>query len=154
MSDPSLAQTETIEIPIIHEPPAEPTTDVQAKVPKLEIRSPVLGLTVPLPNTFSGTGRTSPLTNITSGHSGRTSLPGHSRIPQPTVSKRSRSSENLSSLAHLHGRHNNNSQFQPASPFKFSLTTPNSSLFSFKFYDSKKTDSELNTLKNLRKQKS
>ena len=62
--DPSLVQTETIEIPIIHEPPVEPTTDVQAKVQKLKIRSPVLGLTVPLPNSFSGTGRKSALTNI------------------------------------------------------------------------------------------
>ena len=155
LSDPSLAQTETVEIPIIHEPVGETATDIQAKVPKLEIRSPVLGLTVPLPNTFCTTGRTSPLTNMTSGHSGRSSFPGHSRIPQPAVSsKRSRSSENLSSLAHLHRKQN--SQFQPASPFKFSLTTPTSSLFSFKFYDSKskKSESELGNLKNLKKQKS
>ena len=55
-----------METPIIHESPVEPTTDVQAKVPKLEMCSPVLGLTVPLPNTFSGMGRKSPLTNITS----------------------------------------------------------------------------------------
>ena len=51
LSDSSLTWTETIEIPIIHEPPVEPvepTTDVQAKVPKLEMCSPVLGLTVPL----------------------------------------------------------------------------------------------------------
>ena len=66
MSDPSLAWTETIEIQIIHKPPVEPTTDVQAKVPKLEILSQVLGLTVPLLNTFSGTGRKSLLTNFTS----------------------------------------------------------------------------------------
>ena len=46
-----------------NEPPVELTTDVQTKVQKLEIRSPVLGLTVPLPNPFSGTGRESPLTN-------------------------------------------------------------------------------------------
>ena len=155
LSDPSLSQTETIEIPIIHEQTAEPVADVQAKVPKLEIRSPMLGLTVPLPNTFSATGRTSPLNNMTSGHSGRSSLPGHSRIPMATAStKRSRSSENLSSLSHLQVRQN--SKFQPASPFKFSLTTPNSSLFSFKFYDSKtkKTDSDRSNLKHLKKQKS
>ena len=47
LSDLSLAQTETTEIQIIHEPPVELTTDVQAKVQKLEISSPVLGLTVP-----------------------------------------------------------------------------------------------------------
>ena len=155
LSDPSLAQTECIEIPIIHEQVAEPVTDVQAKVPKLEIRSPMLGLTVPLPNTFSATGRTSPLSNMTSSHSGRSSLPGHSRIPQATVSsKRSRSSENLSTLSHLQAKQN--SQFQPASPFKFSLTTPTSSLFSFKFYESKmkKSDSEPGNLKLLKKQKS
>ena len=64
MSDPSLAQTETVEKPIIHEPPLERTTDAQAKVIKLELRSPVLGLTVPLPNPFCGIGRKSPLTNI------------------------------------------------------------------------------------------
>lgn len=155
LSDPSLAKTECIEVPIIHKQTAEPTTDVQAKVPKLEIRSPVLGLTVPLPNTFSATGRTSPLSNMTSGHSGRSSFPGHSRIPMATVSsKRSRSSENLSSLSHLHAKQN--SQFKAASPFKFSLTTPTSSLFSFKFYDpkSKKSDADLGSLKNLKKQKS
>ena len=47
LSDPSLAQTEIIEISINHEPLVEPTTDVQAKVQKLEIRSPVLDLTAP-----------------------------------------------------------------------------------------------------------
>ena len=87
--DTLLSQTETIEIPIIHEPAVKKTTDVQAKIQKLEKRSQVIGLTLPLPNPFSGTGRKSPLTNI---NSGRTSLPGHSRIPLPTVSKRSSSS--------------------------------------------------------------
>ena len=64
MSDPSLAQTETVEKPIIHEPPLERTTDAQAKAIKLELRSPVLDLTVTLPNPFCGIGRKSPLTNI------------------------------------------------------------------------------------------
>lgn len=156
LSDPSLAQTESIEIPVIHEQVPEPVSDIQAKVPKLEIRSPVLGLTVPLPNTFGSTGRTSPLSSMTSGHSGRSSFPGHSRIPQAMVStsKRSRSSENLSHLSHMQSKHNG--QFQPSSPFKFSLTTPTPSLFSFKFYDSKtkKSDTDLGSIKHLKKQKS
>ena len=65
LSDPSLAQTEIIEIPITLEPPEEPTTDVRISS---QVRNtfPILGLTVPLLNTFSGTGKKSPLTNITS----------------------------------------------------------------------------------------
>ena len=83
-----------------------------------------------------------------SGHSGWTSLPGDSRIPLQTVSKRSRLSENLSSIAPWETLQNlNNSQFQPANPLKFSITTSNSSLFTSIFYDSKKTDSEPSALK-------
>ena len=62
-----------------------------------------------------------------------------------TIFERSRSSESLSSLAPWETlQYLNNSQFQPA---KFSITVPYSSLFTSKFYDSKKTDSELSALK-------
>ena len=65
-----------------------------------------------------------------------------------TIFKRSRSSESLSSLAPWETQqYLNNSQFQPANPSKFSITAPYSSLFTSKFYDSKKTDSELSALK-------
>ena len=65
-----------------------------------------------------------------------------------TIFKRSRSSESLSSLAPWETQqYLNNSQFQPANPLKFSITAPYSSLFTSKFYDSKKTDSELSALK-------
>ena len=67
---------------------------------------------------------------------------------QHTIFKRSRSAESLSSLAPWETiQYLNNSQFQPANPLKFSITAPNSSLFTSKFYDSKKTDSELTALK-------
>ena len=65
-----------------------------------------------------------------------------------TIFKRSRSSESLSSLAPWETlQYLNKSQFQPANPLKFSITVPNSSLFTSKFYDSKKTYSELSALK-------
>ena len=65
-----------------------------------------------------------------------------------TIFKRSRSSDSLSSLAPWGTlQYLKNSQFQPANPLKFSITAPNSSLFTSKLYDSKKTDSELSALK-------
>ena len=53
-----------------------------------------------------------------------------------TIFKRSRSSDSLSSLAPwMTLQYLKNSQFQPANPLKFSITTPNSSLFTSKLYE-------------------
>ncbi|KAL4226365.1 hypothetical protein ACF0H5_014348 [Mactra antiquata] len=131
-----------IEIPVQHDTTYQQHSSVQSKVPKLEIRSPVLGLTISLPNTVSANERSSPLRSVakmSANHSSsqrRSTFSSSSRIPQPS-SKRSRSSENLNvrSLQQT-------GQFQPTSPFSFSLATPNSSLFSFKFYDETKTRQE------------
>ncbi|XP_045166400.2 cortactin-binding protein 2-like [Mercenaria mercenaria] len=137
LSEDSLMRTHQIEIPVIHDSRDQQQNDIQAKVPKLEIRSPILGLTIPLHSTLPTAGRTSPLSSLstTSGNHGashrRSTFSSHSRIPQPS-SKRSKSSENLSA-SNLQG----NGQFRPTSPFSFSLATPTPSLFSFKFYDDK-----------------
>lgn len=134
-SDNSISRTQQIEIPVIHDEGNQQQNDIQAKVPKLEIRSPVLGLSIPLPNAIStadGNGPLSSMSASSGGHAAshrRSTFSSHSRIPQPS-SKRSRSSENLS-VSNLQG----NSQFRSTSPFSFSLATPTPSLFSFKFFD-------------------
>ena len=76
-------------------------TEVQTKVQNYEIRSPVVGLTVPLPNLFSRMGRKCPLTNINQVIQER-------QVYQVTA--------------------RNNSQYQPANPLKCSLIRQNSSL--------------------------
>lgn len=137
-SDTILSHTDQIEIPVIHTKSGDTTNDVQAKVPKLEIRSPVLGLSVPIPKSHSAgeitgpvyTGPSSQPGNSNSSSQRRSTFSSHSRIPQPS-SKRSRSSENLNSPQLLVP---NKGQNRATSPFSFSLTTPNTSLFSFKSY--------------------
>lgn len=137
-SDTVLSRTDQIEIPVIHTMSAESTNDVQAKVPKLEIRSPILGLPIPLSNSFPFSDTSGSLNSFSANNRGhtisssqrRSTFSSHTKIPQPS-SKRSRSSENLNSVQLLTP---NKSQLKPASPFSFSLTTPNTSLFSFKSY--------------------
>lgn len=137
LSDNYLSHTDDIKIPIIHEPVDRQHSDIQAKVPKLEICSPVLGLSIPLLNTFSSIGQTSAQNTFTGSHNFHNtshrrstfSSHSHSRIPQSST-QRSRSSENLN-VSNLQ----ENSQFKPTSPFSFSLAKPTASLFSFNFYD-------------------
>lgn len=137
-SDTILPRTDQIEIPVIHTQSRESPSNLQAKVPKLEIRSPVLGLPLPVSNSLSTSDYASPLKTMSPGSHGnkvpssqrRSTFSSHSKIPQPS-SKRSRSSENLN-VTQLMG--SNKGPLRSTSPFSFSLTTPNSSLFSFKTY--------------------
>ncbi|CAC5414143.1 CTTNBP2 N-terminal-like protein [Mytilus coruscus] len=119
----------------------------QAKVPKLEIRSPVifsrnspLRASTPAGNYWETDNNSSHIirsysvSNRPNSSQGRTS----SNIPQ--VSRRTRSSENLTSVGSPYGFNkfnNNNITSKLKSPFSFSLATPTSSLTSFKFLEAK-----------------
>ena len=131
LSETYLEQAERIEIPVVHH--QGETSDFQPKVPKLEIRSPVLGLTVTLPSNQGMDSGINPLTSLANNNDAparRSTFSSHSRIPL-SISKRSRSSETI----HRSQGQGRSSSFRPTSPFSFSLTTPTSSLFSFKFLD-------------------
>ncbi|OWF43588.1 cortactin-binding protein 2-like isoform X2 [Mizuhopecten yessoensis] len=128
-----------------------------AKVPKLEIRSPVLSIPFPAPGSApvqtSDRSQTAPV--FTSNNSGLTSERGVRSFSMssqssslssgkkftshlPIATRKSRSSENLSST---YGSGSSHSRMTPhlrsPSPFSFSLTTPTSALNSFKFLEVK-----------------
>ncbi|XP_052779857.1 cortactin-binding protein 2-like isoform X2 [Mya arenaria] len=162
-SDQEVYHIGETEIPIIHEGRGHSLGDIQAKVPKLEIRSPVLGLPVSMPSSQSSQDSPrdwqGPNRQMASSYSGVPGHPGssghistarrstfstHTRIPQPSGSRRAQSSENLNIPLQQPTAHPvstppstgpNPGQSPPSSPFSFSLTTPNSSLFSFKMFD-------------------
>ena len=139
-------QSADVEIPIIHEPPIPGYKEIQAKVPKLEIRSPVLGLPTSIASHFTNAASdvSSPFSPPAANHPGRPSNPiasqpvprratlssTSSRIPQVS-GRRARSSEHLS-VPHPDPAAPSH---QPTSPFSFSLSTPNPALFSFKMFD-------------------
>lgn len=117
----------------------------QAKVPKLEIRSPVIfsrnsplrasspaGHYIEMDNS-SQIVRSYSVSNRPESSQGRTSPV----VPQ--VSRRTRSSENLTSVGSSYNfaKFNNNNNSKLKSPFSFSLATPTSSLTSFKFLEAK-----------------
>lgn len=118
----------------------------EAKVPKLEIRSPVIfSRNSPLrastpagnfwePDNSSHIVRSYSVSNRPNSSQGRST----SNIPQ--VSRRTRSSENLTTFGSPYGfskLNNNNITPKLKSPFSFSLATPTSSLTSFKFLEAK-----------------
>lgn len=122
----------------------EPRTESQqAKVPKLEIRSPAffsrnspLRASMPTPNYFDFDNSSSPIIRSYSV----SNRPNSSRT-SPVVqqaSRRTRSSENLTSVGNSSMKYNNNNNTTKLkSPFSFSLATPTSSLTSFKFLEAK-----------------
>ncbi|XP_033745508.1 cortactin-binding protein 2-like [Pecten maximus] len=126
-----------------------------AKVPKLEIRSPVLSIPFPAPGSSpvnnskpSGSAPSRNNSGLTSERGVRSfsmssqssSLSDGRKFTShlPIATRKSRSSENLSST---YGSGSNQSRMAPRlrspSPFSFSLTTPTSALNSFKFLEVK-----------------
>lgn len=119
----------------------------QAKVPKLEIRSPVifarnspLRASSPAGNHWDMDNSSSQIVRSYSVSNHRP-ISSHGRTSPvvPQVSRRTRSSENLTSVGNSYNfnKYNNNNTSKLKSPFSFSLATPTSSLTSFKFLEAK-----------------
>ncbi|XP_046372894.2 cortactin-binding protein 2-like isoform X2 [Haliotis rufescens] len=98
----------------------------QPKMPKLEIRSPTL-------MALSQSSPSSSFDHSANHSSGRVSplFSGQRQFSSPMAAKKSRSSENISSST----IYSYAAKRRSASPFSFSLTTPTSSLNSFKFLE-------------------
>lgn len=112
------------------------TESQQAKVPKLEIkisRNSPLRASMPANHYFDNNSST--ITRSYSVSNRPNSSQGRTSPIVPQVSRRTRSSENLSMEGSFTGLMKNTSSIK--SPFSFSLATPTNSLTSFKFLEAK-----------------
>lgn len=108
----------------------------QAKVPKLEVRSSRI---LSLSNSFKTSSGTPRGSSAGEGKTGRVSPlhpAGRLASHHHNHHKKSRSSENIS-ISGLYAASKSHSQY----PFSFSLSTPKSSLASFKFFDKSSSSS-------------
>lgn len=109
------------------------------KVPKLEIRSRILSVPFPPPGSDSGATAERGVRSFSmSSQSSPLSSGKRFTSHLPVATRKSRSSENLSSPYGIGSSHSRMTpRLRSPSPFSFSLTTPASALNSFKFLEVK-----------------